>query len=81
MEYFILPDQDLDWKPVLQKFVSEYVEAGYLKVRTSYDIHSGSGKRYYITDLARKSLGFESAKQLFNYWYNRKRLESCQKRD
>ncbi|TDI97044.1 MAG: hypothetical protein E2O29_02060 [Deltaproteobacteria bacterium] len=71
MEYFVVEEQDLDWQPVIRRFVTESVENGLLDyVERPQDL----GKIGKAVTLSSKSMGsgFASVRGLFNAWYNLK---------
>lgn len=72
-KFFFIQEQDEDWTNVIKKFAEECVKEGllYKDYRTFW---GGHRECYVLSELAEHK-GFTNPKQVFNYWYNKKRQE------
>jgi len=74
MKYFILDEQDDDWKPVMKNFTSDMLLDGYLDTRHRHIMGAG----IVTFELTSKAMteGFDDPKQLFQKWYDDKQKET-----
>jgi len=71
VKYFLIEEQDEDWKPVIKNFTTQACLDGWL---VPTDKEPGYGKvKLMLSDKAKKE-GYNNPQQLFDDWINKKRV-------